>query len=139
MPRSSTLRSRRTSAAPAISSLSISISPPAEFGVDLPGLLQILQLLQSRECAEGIGVGAHFDALEQLAQLSCAVAGSVAAAKPGQLGMDAVKVDPITAIVAAARADAQLAAREFLGHDRRELADAIVLGILADVEDLAAH
>ena len=56
-----------------------------------------------------------------------------------KLRVDPVEADPVAAIVTAARADRYLASRKLLGNDPSDLANAVVVGIPSDVEDLAAH
>ena len=57
---------------------------PVRVGIDLPGGLQVIQLLESREGAELVDVVRHLDALEDLAQLARAVAGREAALETRQ-------------------------------------------------------
>ncbi len=72
-------------------------------------------------------------------QLSRAVAGGVMASEAGQFAVDALEVDPVTAVVGAGRTDRNRAAGKLIRDDLCQLADSVVLGVLPDVEDPAAH
>src|SRR5262245_15602515 len=52
--------------------------------------------------------------------------------------MDTIEVHAIAAVVAAARADGHYAAGKLFGDDLGDFADSIVIGVLADVEYIAA-
>src|SRR5271169_3502479 len=80
-PRSSSWRCIFTSAAPATGSFSNNTSAPVEFRIDLPGRLQIQQLLQACEGAKLVGLRLHLNAFEKLAQLTRAVTCRVGTAK----------------------------------------------------------
>ena len=71
-------------------------------------------------------------------QLPRAVACREAALESRELPVDPVEVHAIAASIAARRPDPDFATRKFVRDDLRDLTDAIVLGILTDVEDLAA-
>src|SRR5690606_27337630 len=68
-----------------------------------------------------------------------AVAGGEAALESRELPVNAREAHAVTAVVRTRRPRADLATREFLGHDLRDLAHAVVFRIVADVEHLAAH
>src|SRR5579863_7031290 len=138
-PRGSAFRSISISTAPGMSSALNRMSAPAQGRIELLRGLEVLQLLQTRERPELIGSGGHLDALVYLAQLPRAVTRGATALIPGELPMNPVEVDSVAAIVAAALADAELAAGELLGHDLRQLAHAKVLLRVADIEYLAAY
>src|SRR6185312_9122623 len=131
-PRASVCASISTTNAPAsgVSTKRMS-SRPVEFLVYLAARLQVLELLQARERAERVGLRLHLNALEQLAQLPGPVARGEAAAEAGKLTVDAIEVHAIAARVAARRSHGDLAARKLFRNDLRELADAIVVAVLA--------
>src|SRR5260370_36116964 len=115
------------------------MSAPVELAVDLLGRLQVLQLLETGESAKLVRLRLHPNALEQLMQLSRAVAGGVMASEAGQFAVDALEVDPVTAVVGAGRTDRNRAAGKLIRDDLCQLADSAVLVVLPDVEDPAAH
>src|ERR1700688_2735784 len=51
--------------------------------------------------------------------------------------MDLVEGDPVAAIVADGSTHRDFAARKYCGHDLGKLANAVVIGVVADIEDLA--
>src|ERR1700686_3184375 len=138
-PRSSQWRSIFTSAAPESSRVSNSMSAPVELVVDLPGRLQVHQLLNTGEGAELVRFGRHLNTLEQLTQLPRPITRGVLALEARQFAVDALEVDAVTAVVAAGRADRNCAAGKLVRDDLRQLPDPVVLRVLSHVEDLAAH
>src|SRR5262245_47945498 len=120
-------------------STAVARSGPVEIRVDLLRRLQVLQLFQSREGAELVRLRLHLDALEQLAQLTRSITRCVLADEARQLAVDAIEIDAVTARVAARSTHGDFAAGKFAGNDLRQLAHAVVVGVLTDVEYLAAN
>src|SRR5512146_567809 len=114
------------------------ISGPVQIGVDLIRLLQVFQLLEPGESPELIGFRLHADPLEELTQLTHAIARSLAALVPGQLPVDTIEADAVAAVVTGGCAYGNRASGELLADHPGELTNAIVLGIPSHVEDLAA-
>src|SRR5580704_2786905 len=115
----------------------VPVSTPEEVAVDLPGALQVLELLQAGESTKFVGLLVEFDALEQVVQLLDSLPRAPAAHEAGELGRDLVEGHTIAAVIRHRRAGRHLAADEHFGHLLRNLADTIVLGVAPDVEDLA--
>src|SRR5262245_2118877 len=99
----------------------------------------MLQLLEPGEAPEGEHLPGHADAAEDVVQLTRAMLGRPAAAEFRQVPADLAEGGAIAAVVAAGLSQADGAAGEDLAHDRRDLADAVVLGVVADIEDLVVH
>src|SRR4051812_33965553 len=99
----------------------------------------MLQLLQTRKCPKLIAFGAKLYPLEKLSKLACAVTGGVTALEARELVMDTREAHSVATVVLAWWTRAHFAAREFGGDYVRDFADAVVLGILADVEDFASY
>src|SRR6185312_1487159 len=110
-----------------------------EILVDLARGEQVFELLQPGEGAVVEDLLGHLDLAEDIAQLGRAAFGRPLAAEVRQVLAYLGEGDAIAAGVAAARAEAQGATREFGCHDLGDLADAVVLLVAADVEDLVMH
>jgi hypothetical protein len=112
---------------------------PKEVGIDLPGLDEVFQLVQTCEGSEFEGFVRHADALKQVAQFSGAGQDISAASKARKLGMDFIKGHTVAAIIAAVAPKRQPAVRKGLGDDLRDLSDLIILLVIAHVKDLVMH
>ena len=114
------------------------INVQKRFSSICPVRCRYLQLLQAREGAELVVSRLRISMrskrpLQLLGPCSCGPARPEAR----QLRRDLLERHAIAAVVRSRRPDRDLAARETLGDDLRDLADAIVLAVVPDVEDLA--
>src|SRR5262245_29594862 len=87
-PRSSACASISITNTPLIGVSRNRMSGPVELAVDLPGALQILELLQAGERAELVSLRLHVDALEDFAELPRAIARGEAALEARQLAVN---------------------------------------------------
>src|SRR5690606_41125613 len=94
---------------------------------------------QTSEGTELIRLRRHLNALEDLPQLPRAVPRGIAALETRELATNAVEIDTVAAGIAARRAHTDFTPRELLRDDLRDLANAIVVGVLPDVEHFPAH
>src|SRR4030088_2436844 len=113
--------------------------PPIEVRVDLPSLQQMLELAQARE-RRGVEVPVgHGDVLEQAAQLLSASPSVPLATEAGQDPLDLVEGHAVAAIVAAVVAEDDFAIGEGLADRLGDLADPVVVVVVADIEDLVGY
>lgn len=112
---------------------------PIQIVIELPGALQVLQLLQPSERTELVSIAGHIDSLEQATKFLCSAPRVPAANEPGKPRMNLVERHAVAVIVSAGRTDAEFAPREDLRNDLRDFTNAVVLRALADVEDLTVY
>src|SRR5215213_3835212 len=138
-PRSSPCGSGAISNAP-FSAVSRKIMrAPVEVRVDLFGRQQVLQLAQPGE-GRGIELAlAHVDVLEEAAHLLGALARRPFATEARQDLPDLVEAHTVAAVVAGVTAELDAAVGECLADRLGDLADAIVVVVVADIQDLVAH
>src|SRR4030095_15743767 len=104
--------------------------------VELPGGDQMLQLLQAGVPAPGERLVVEVDTVEDVVELPGAAKSVPLTGEPRQRRINLREVDPVAPVVAAARPETRGAAGGH-GRDRiRDLLDLVVLGAVADVEDL---
>src|SRR6185437_6763785 len=108
-----------------------------EIAVELPRRDEVFQLLQARERAVVEDLLGHGDALEDLVQLAGPARRRCPAAEARQVTGDLGEGDAIASGVGAGRPEAQGAAGKGRGDELGDVADAVILLVAADVEDLA--
>src|SRR6185437_4285575 len=109
---------------------------PVEILVDLLRGDEVFQLRQPREGAEAEGLVAEADPREDFVKLLGAALRRPPAFEAGQVPPDLLEGDAVAAVVAAIVAEAHRAAAEDAADDLGDLADAVILRVVADIEDL---
>src|SRR6516164_2560215 len=99
----------------------------------------MLQLFQPRETSEQEHLLGHPNPLEDRAQLARAELGRPATGEIGQVPADLAERGAIAAIVAAWPAETDAATVKDLSDDRGDFANPVILGVIADVENLVVH
>src|SRR5215475_9180878 len=95
---------------------------------------KVPELLDAGKSTEVENLRAHVDPTEHLVQLKRAALGRPLTLKLRQMSPDLLKGDAVAAIVSAVGAKSDGTARKGLAYDRGDLADAIVLSIIPDIE-----
>src|ERR1700730_682602 len=112
---------------------------PIKIGIDLLRDDQMLQLLQPREPSEEEHFLSQSYSLEDFAQLTRAKLSRPATPELRQVAAYLIERGAITAVVAARLAKRDGAAVKNLPDDAGNFANAIVLLVVTDVEDLVVH
>src|SRR5579859_7652450 len=111
-------------------------SLPEQVTIDLLRRNQVLQLFKTGERRRLEGFRRHGDAREPPVKLGGAIGSRTLAPEIWQMAPNLLKVDGVAAIVATAWSDLQFAIGEGFSNEFGDLAHAIVLCVVADVEDL---
>jgi hypothetical protein len=107
---------------------------PEELGVDLLRLYQVFQLLEACKRPVFKDVFRHVNPLEQIIELSCSASCVPSASERRQMLADLLERHAVTSIVLAGSSKTHTAIRKHFAHDLCNLADAIVLRSIANIE-----
>src|SRR5262245_20653722 len=112
---------------------------PVEVGINLSRRDQMFQLLQPGKPPKQKHFPGHSHSLEDSMKLACSKFGRPATLELGKVTADLAEGGAIAAIIAAGRAKSDRAAVKDLPNDCGDFADAVVLFVVTDIEDLVMH
>jgi hypothetical protein len=107
---------------------------PEKLGIDLLRLYQVFQLFKSSECPVLENLFRHVNPLKQITELFCSAPRVPSAFEAGQMLANLLKGDAVAAIILTRSSKTHTTVRKHLAHDLRNLADAIIVRSIADVE-----
>ena len=112
---------------------------PEEVIIDLARSNQILKLFESSKGAVLKNLGSHIDISEEIIELACPTPCVPVTFKVRQTLANFFKRDPITPVISAGSAKSQLTTRKCLGHNFRNLLNAVIVRGVADIKDLVVN
>ena len=102
--------------------------------IDLLRLDQVFQLFEAHKRPVFKDVFRHVNPLEQIIKLLRPASRIPSAFEPGQMLPNLLKGDAVTPIILAGSSKAHITSRKHFAHDLRDLADAIVVRSITNVE-----